>query len=202
MPPKGEVTELVTGSESGPARSRNGKAAKPRPDKTPEKTPLAAAFTPKLVSSVPDRMPERAVAPDSPERFINRELSWLDFNHRVLEEAENVRHPLLERLRFLSISASNLDEFYSVRVAALVGQVKAGATQISADGRTPGQQLTEIKVRAESLLADQQRILRELLVLLREARLELCSSDRLTEADKTWLQAWFMERVFPVVTPL
>src|SRR4051794_25739084 len=137
-----------------------------------------------------------------PERFINRELSWLDFNHRVLEEAENVRHPLLERLRFLSISASNLDEFYSVRVAALVGQVKAGATQISADGRSPGQQLAEIKVRAESLLADQQRILRELLVLLREAGLELCSPDTLAEADKTWLEAWFMERIFPVVTPL
>ena len=142
------------------------------------------------------------VAPDSPDRFINRELSWLDFNHRVVEEAENPRHPLLERLRFVSISASNLDEFYSVRVAGLIGQAKAGLTAVSPDGRTPAQQLAEIKIRAESLLAEQQRVWRELRGLLREAGIEVCEPVELSADDVKWLDAWFMERVFPVLTPL
>ena len=143
-----------------------------------------------------------AIAPDSPDRFINRELSWLDFNHRVIEEAENPRHPLLERLRFVSISASNLDEFYSVRVAGLIGQAKAGLTAVSPDGRTPAQQLAEIKVRAEALLAEQQRVWRELRGLLNEAGIEVCEPATLSADDVKWLEAWFMERVFPVLTPL
>src|SRR5271156_6575464 len=137
-----------------------------------------------------------------PERFINRELSWLDFNHRVLEEAENPRHPLLERVRFLSISASNLDEFYSVRVAGLIGQAKAGVTQHSPDGRTPAQQLAEIAIRGNALVADQQRIWTELLDQMREAGIVLCEANSLSDDDRTWLDAWFMERVFPVLTPL
>jgi polyphosphate kinase len=143
-----------------------------------------------------------AIAADSPDRFINRELSWLDLNHRVVEEAENTRHPLLERVRFVSISASNLDEFYSVRVAGLIGQAKAGLTAVSPDGRTPAQQLAEIKLRAEALLAEQQRVWRELRGLLHEAGIEVCEPETLSADDVKWLHAWFMERVFPVLTPL
>jgi polyphosphate kinase len=143
-----------------------------------------------------------SIALDSPERFINRELSWLDFNRRVVEEAENPRHPLLERVRFVSISASNLDEFYSVRVAGLIGQAKAGITVLSPDGRTPAQQLVEIKQRTDRLLAEQQRAWRELRVALRGADLEVCECTQLSADDMAWLDAWFMERVFPVLTPL
>jgi polyphosphate kinase len=137
-----------------------------------------------------------------PDRFINRELSWLDFNHRVLEEAENQRHPLLERVRFLSISASNLDEFYSVRVAGLIGQAKAGVNATSPDGRTPAQQLAEIAIRANALVADQQRIWTELLALLEDAGIVLCEAKSLSDDDRSLLEAWFMDRVFPVLTPL
>jgi polyphosphate kinase len=149
---------------------------------------------------------EASVAPaigrDDPDRFINRELSWLDFNHRVVEEAENPRHPLLERIRFVSISASNLDEFYGVRVAGLVGQAKAGVTSRSADGRTPAQQLAAIKQRAEALLDAQQQAWRKLRVLLREAGIEVCDTTHLSADEVRWLENWFMERIFPVLTPL
>jgi polyphosphate kinase len=144
----------------------------------------------------------QTIAADSPDRFINRELSWLDFNHRVVEEAENPRHPLLERLRFVSISASNLDEFFSVRVAGLIGQAKAGVLTRSPDGRTAGQQLAEIQVRATALIARQQDTWRDLRGLLRAAGIQVCDPGDLSAADRDWLSSWYMERVFPVLTPL
>ena len=112
------------------------------------------------------------------------------------------RHPLLERIRFLSISASNLDEFYSVRVAGLADQAREGVATTSADGRTPAQQLNEIRIRAASLLADQQRVWRELRVLLHGVGIEVCEVSALSDADTAWLDAWFMARAFPVLTPL
>jgi polyphosphate kinase len=146
--------------------------------------------------------PSPDIAADSPDRFLNRELSWLDFNNRVLEEAENDRHPLLERLRFLSISASNLDEFYSVRVAGLVGQARAGVVTVSPDGRTPAQQLTEIQSRAGQLIEDQQRVWRVLRGKVAEAGIQVLNGPQLSDEDRKWLDAWFMDRVFPVLTPL
>jgi polyphosphate kinase len=142
------------------------------------------------------------IGADAPDRFINRELSWLDFNGRVVEEAENPNHPLLERLRFVSISASNLDEFYSVRVAGLIGQAKAGVTAAASDGHSPAQQLAAIKLRAEALLAQQLTVWRELRVLLQDAGIAVLESASLTDDDRAWLDTYFMERVFPVLTPL
>ncbi|MFB9970462.1 RNA degradosome polyphosphate kinase [Pseudoroseomonas cervicalis] len=145
---------------------------------------------------------EHAIGPDSPERFINRELSWLDFNARVLEEAANPNHPLLERLRFVAISASNLDEFYSVRVAGLVGQERAGIAPSSPDGLTPGQQLSAIHARAAALIEEQQDAWRRLRRLLAEGGISVCAVEALSEADRAWLETYFLERVFPVLTPL
>ena len=142
------------------------------------------------------------VAADDPARFINRELSWLAFNTRVLEEAANPRHPLLERLRFVAISASNLDEFYSVRVAGLIGQERAGVAKLSSDGLTPARALTAIHAEARELIVGQQQAWREVRGLLEQAGLVLCETDALTEADRAWLDSWFMDRIFPVLTPL
>ncbi|MFN7903107.1 MAG: RNA degradosome polyphosphate kinase, partial [bacterium] len=151
-----------------------------------------------------DIMPDIAAFPlaESPARFSNRELSWLAFNQRVLEEAGNARHPLLDRLRYVAISANNLDEFYSVRVAGLVGQDRASVVSPSPDGLTPAQQLAAIHERARALIDGQQESWRDLRAMLREAHLMLVDRPDLTDADKEWLGEWFMDRVFPVLTPL
>jgi len=138
----------------------------------------------------------------SEARFINRELSWLAFNERVIAEADNSNHPLLERLRFLSISASNLDEFYMVRVAGLKGQVLAGVSTPSQDGLTPAQQLAAINQRAHKLMHDQQVIWRGLRDHLHQAGVSVIGPQDLSADDRAWVEAHFLAEVFPVLTPL
>ena len=139
---------------------------------------------------------------EGPERFINRELSWLGFNWRVLSEAENKAHPLLERIRFLSISGGNLDEFYTVRVAGLRGLVRGGVEVGSADGLTPAQQLARIDADARALMDRQQVVWEELRRALKDEHIQVLDRRALTKADVERLETYFLEQVFPVVTPL
>lgn len=138
----------------------------------------------------------------SPRRFINRELSWLQFNRRVLEESSNLGHPLLEQLRFLSISATNLDEFFMVRVAGLRGQVTSDVAEMSEDGMSPLEQLARIGEEVIELSADQQARWRELRVKLNEAGVSLVEGETLSEPERSWLDRFFVEQIFPVLTPL
>jgi len=135
------------------------------------------------------------------ENYFNRELSWLSFNERVLAEACNAQYPLLERLRFLSISGSNLDEFMMIRVAGLVGQAQRGIDKPSIDGRTPTQQLTAIRAKLRQLSELQQNIYRDVHDLLAQTDIHIADEQRVKPAAHKWLEAFFLEEILPVITP-
>jgi polyphosphate kinase len=137
----------------------------------------------------------------APRLYFNRELSWLAFNRRVLEEAGNAAHPLLERLRFLSISGNNLDEFFMVRVAGLKAQQLLGVEETSADGLNPTQQLAAIAEEADALTASQQQVWAELRGLLRETGVAVLGNDEIGAQDSDWLNQHFHDHIFPVLTP-
>ncbi|HZT49309.1 MAG TPA: RNA degradosome polyphosphate kinase [Hyphomicrobiaceae bacterium] len=147
-------------------------------------------------------VPAAPPPPTGPARFYNRELSWLQFNRRVMEEAQNPRHPLLERLRFLSISASNLDEFYMVRAAGLYGQVAAGISQPSQDGLTPIQQLVEINRFAAGLISDQQACWLALRAEMAAAGIHIVEPKELTPPESEWLGRQFISQYLPILTPI
>jgi polyphosphate kinase len=146
--------------------------------------------------------PESGPTYDSPaERYVNRELSWLSFNRRVLAESENARYPLLERLRFLSISASNLDEFTMVRIAGLEGQMQRGIETTGIDGRSPRQQLDAIREQLLAVEDRQQRSLRTLQALLREEGILIAEIAELDAEQQAWLETYFTTDIMPLITP-
>ncbi|TBY73811.1 RNA degradosome polyphosphate kinase [Rhizobium leguminosarum bv. viciae] len=162
----------------------------------------AVAEHQELTPEINDNTPPLEELLKSPERFINREFSWLQFNRRVLEETLNTEHPLLERVRFLSISAANLDEFFMVRVAGLEGQVRQNIAIRSPDGKTPAEQLDSILHEIDHLQMEQQASLAVLQQYLAKEDILIVRPGALSEGDRQWLAAEFEQAIFPVLTPL
>ncbi|WP_072341491.1 RNA degradosome polyphosphate kinase [Devosia enhydra] len=154
------------------------------------------------VTETVDPAPDALSLRNSPARFVNREVSWLQFNMRVLEEAGNTNHPLLERLRFVSISANNLDEFFMVRVAGLKGQLRAGMVRQSADGMTPAEQLEEIATLAQHLHLEQQDHWQNLREELFARDVVIHEPNDLKSEQLKYLERLFKEEIFPVLTPI
>ncbi|WP_208541236.1 RNA degradosome polyphosphate kinase [Bartonella capreoli] len=154
-----------------------------------------------MKQTITDQIATQNITMQDPARFINREFSWLEFNNRVVMEAANPKHPLLERLRFLAISATNLDEFFMVRVAGLVGQICAGIVERSADGRTPQEQLDFILTEISYLQTNQQQKFCVLRHELKQNNIEIIHSDSLSKLERLWLEKHFLNTILPILTP-
>jgi polyphosphate kinase len=153
-----------------------------------------------MTASTETSTPKAVDAPDATSRYFNREVSWLKFNRRVLEEAQNANHPLLERLRFLSISGGNLDEFFMVRVAGLRGQQMRGIEEVSIDGLIPAQQLELIGKEADELMADQQVLWQQLRTEMASQGIRVVSGADVAQGDRAGLETYFREEIFPILT--
>ena len=164
-----------------------------------DRIPSRPAKVTDAISQAPAAAAAEAQQPEP--RYFNRELSWLAFNRRVLEEACNPKHPLLERVRFLSISASNLDEFFMVRVAGLKAHQTMGVEEISPDGLTVGQQLTAIIAEADRLVTSQHEVWATLQAELVTSGMSVVGMEPLDAETETWLDQHFREQIFPVLTP-
>ncbi|MCZ2328182.1 RNA degradosome polyphosphate kinase [Bartonella sp. F02] len=153
-----------------------------------------------MKQAVTDKISVYDITMKDSTRFVNREFSWLEFNNRVLMEAANPKHPLLERLQFLSISAKNLDEFFMVRVAGLVAQIRAEITERSADGHTPQEQLELVLAKISHLQIQQQKELCVLRDELKQHNIEIIDSDKLSLVERLWLEKYFFDAIFPSLT--
>ncbi len=157
----------------------------------------------KKESDAPANRPPKRVKTDASYRYFNKEINWLEFDLRVLEEALDVNNPLLERVKFLSIFSSNLDEFFMIRVSGLLEQVDSGLMEPSDDGLTPLEQLAVIRTRVLQLIKQSSRLFKnDLLPDLKTAGIHVFNYDELTEAQKKKLRTYFEKEVYPVLTPL